>query len=53
MQVRGSRHASTDLLAGSYSTTHLMGESVSFRVFLDVLEKKNILPLRGFEPRTV
>jgi len=51
--MRGSRHASTDLLAGKYFSTHLMGGSVSFRVSLDILEKKNILHLKGFEPRTV
>jgi hypothetical protein len=53
MQVRGSRHASTDLLAGRYFSTHLIGGSMSFRVDLKVLEKKNILPLTEFEPRTV
>jgi hypothetical protein len=53
MQVRGSRHASTDLLAEKYSSTHLMRGSVSFRVGLDILEKKNIFPLTGFEPRTL
>jgi hypothetical protein len=53
MQVTGWRHASTDFIAGGNSSTHLMGGSVSFRAGLDVLEKKNILPLARFEPRTV
>jgi hypothetical protein len=40
MQVRGSRYDSTDLLAGRYSSAHLVGGSVSFRVGLKILEKK-------------